>query len=48
MLLADPIKDSEFDWQLTAIGRLRTFKILIFSCLKVRYASEADIELVLA
>ncbi len=24
MLLADPIKDSEFDWQLTAIGRKRT------------------------
>ncbi len=30
MLLADPIKDSEFDWQLTAIGRLQPFDLLDF------------------
>ena len=30
MLLADPIKDSEFDWQLTAIGCLQPFDLLDF------------------
>jgi len=30
MLLADPIKDLEFDWQLTAIGRLQPFDLLGF------------------
>jgi hypothetical protein len=30
MLLADLIKDSEFDWQLTAIGCLQPFDLLDF------------------
>jgi hypothetical protein len=30
MLLADPIKESEFDWQLTAIGCLQPFDLLEF------------------
>ncbi len=44
MLLADPIKDSEFDWHLTACGRKLPSIAAVFPVLERPLLGKADIQ----